>query len=173
MNKTVLGLGLALVVPLVWVLGRSFGTDPQYIPSPLIDKEAPSFNLPILDGNGEMLDLATLRGKPVVLNFWATWCDTCGYEHPALSRLARAYTGRVQFVGVAYLDTEDNLRKWLKSHGGAHFPTVIDVGTSAAVAFGVGRLPETYLVDQAGIVRHKVFGAIDPADLVKRLEGLL
>ena len=173
MNKSVLAVGLALVLPLVWVLSRGFGTDPQYIPSPLIDKPAPSFNLPVLDGGGEKLDLTALRGKPVVLNFWATWCDTCGYEHPILSRLARAYTGRVEFVGVAYLDSEENLRKWLKSHGGAHFPTVIDVGTSAAVAFGVGRLPETYLIDQAGTVRHKVFGAIDPEDLVQRLEALL
>lgn len=173
MNKTVLGLGLSLVLPLVWVLGRGFGTDPQYIPSPLIDQPAPSFNLPVLDGDGKMLELAQLRGQPVVLNFWATWCDSCGYEHPALSRLARAYTGRVQFVGVAYLDSEENLRKWLKSHGGAHFPTVIDVGTSAAVAFGVGRLPETYLIDPAGTVRHKVFGAIEPNDLVHRIEAML
>lgn len=173
MNKTVLGLGLLLVLPLVWVLGRAFGNDPQYIPSPLLDKPAPTFTLPVLDGDGRTVSLSALQGKPVVINFWATWCDTCGYEHPALSRLAIAYKERVHFVGVAYLDSEDNLRKWLSAHGGSHFPTLIDVGTSAAVAFGVGRLPETYLIDKTGVVRHKVFGAIDPGDLVARLEKLL
>ena len=173
MNKTVLGIGLLLVLPLVYVLGRGFGSDPQFIPCPLIGQPAPAFTLPVLDGNGKTLALDSLQGKPVVLNFWATWCDTCGYEHPAISRLALAYTGRVEFIGVAYLDSEDNLRKWLKSHGGSHFPTLIDVGTGAAVAFGVGRLPETYLIDSKGVVRNKVFGAIEPEQFVQDIEALL
>jgi cytochrome c biogenesis protein CcmG/thiol:disulfide interchange protein DsbE len=173
MNKKVLGVGLLLVAPLVWVLAKSFGSDPSYIPSPLVDRPAPTFTLPVLDGNGATLSLAELRGKPALINFWATWCDTCGHEHPLLTRLARAFAGRVHFVGIAYLDSEENLRKWLRAHGGAAFPTLIDVGTSAAVAYGVGRLPESYVLDREGVVRHKVFGAIDPKDLAKRLEALL
>jgi cytochrome c biogenesis protein CcmG/thiol:disulfide interchange protein DsbE len=172
-NWKVLGAGIALVVPLVWVLASGFGSDPQYIPCPLIDKPAPTFTLPVLDGDGKTISLSELRGKPTFVNFWATWCDTCGYEHPTLTRIARAYKGRVNFVGIAYLDKEEKLRAWLTSHGGAAFPTLIDVGTSAAVAYGVGRLPESYLLDRDGVVRHKVFGAIDPSDLVPRIEALL
>ena len=173
MNKKVLGVGLLLVAPLVWVLAKGFGTDPSYIPSPLIDKPAPTFTLPVLDGEGAMLSLSDLRGKPALVNFWATWCDTCGVEHPILARHAKRYAGRVHFVGIAYLDKEDNLRKWLAKHGGAAFPTLIDVGTSAAVAYGVGRLPESYLLDADGVIRHKAFGAIDANDMVARIEALL
>jgi cytochrome c biogenesis protein CcmG/thiol:disulfide interchange protein DsbE len=173
LNWKVLVSGLALVLPLVWVLAAGFGSDPQYIPSPLIDKAAPSFTLPVLAGGGRTVSLEELRGKPTFVNFWATWCDTCGYEHPTLGRLAKAYEGRVNFIGIAYLDTEEKLLAWLRSHGGAAFPTLIDVGTSAAVAYGVGRLPESYLLDKDGIVRHKVFGAVDPTDLVPRIEALL
>ncbi len=173
MNKKVLAAGLLLVAPLVWVLAEGFGHDPSHIPSPLLGKAAPGFNLPVLDGDGKNLSLADLRGKPTFINFWATWCDTCGYEHPLLLRLARTYAGRVNFVGIAYLDKEDNLRKWLTSHGGQAFPTLIDVGTSAAVAYGVGRLPESYLLDKEGVIQHKVFGAVDYGDMVRRIEELL
>ncbi len=173
MNKKVLAAGLLLVAPLVWVLAEGFGSDPSHIPSPLLGKAAPGFNLPVLDGEGKTLSLAELRGRPTLINFWATWCDTCGYEHPLLLRLARTYEGRANFVGIAYLDKEDNLRKWLTSHGGQAFPTLIDVGTSAAVAYGVGRLPESYLLDKQGVIQHKVFGAIDYGDMVRRIEELL
>lgn len=173
MNWKVLLAGLALVVPLVWVLNSGFGNDPSYIPCPLIDKPAPQFELPVLDGAGENVNLATFAGKPVVVNFWATWCATCGDEHPDLIRLSKLYSGRVQFLGIAYLDTEDNLRRWLKSHGGMAFPALIDIGSTAAVAYGVGRLPETYLIDKGGVIRKKYFGAIDPGVLISDVEELL
>jgi cytochrome c biogenesis protein CcmG, thiol:disulfide interchange protein DsbE len=173
MNWKVLVAGLAVVLPLVWVLGSGFGKDPQYIPSPLIDKPAPDFTLPMLDGNGESVHLAAWRGKPVFLNFWATWCDTCRVEHPLLVSLSRTYEGRVRFLGVAYLDTEPKLRGWLKAHGGMAFPTLIDIGSTAAVAFGVGRLPESYLLDQEGIIRQKYFGVVQPAQVIADFEALL
>jgi cytochrome c biogenesis protein CcmG/thiol:disulfide interchange protein DsbE len=173
MNWKVLLVGLLLVLPLVFVLDAGFGKDPSYIPCPLIDKPAPHFELPVLDGGGSTLKLADYLGKPVVVNFWATWCPTCGDEHPELISLSRTYAGRVQFVGIAYLDTEDNLRRWLRSHGGMAFPALIDVGSTAAVAYGVGKLPETYLVDKTGVIRKKYFGAIDPAEFIPDVEGLL
>lgn len=172
MNWKVLLAGLLLVLPLVWVLGSGFGSDPSYIPSPLIGKPAPEFELPVLDGDGKTVRLSDLRGKPVFVNFWATWCGTCGVEHPSLIALARRYEGRVAFIGIAYLDEEAKLRAWLKSHGGMHFPSLIDVGSTAAVAYGVGRLPESYLVDQSGTIRQKYFGAIDPGQVVEDVEAL-
>ncbi len=173
MNWKVLLVGLLLVAPLVWVLNSGFGNDPSYIPCPLIGKPAPRFDLPVLDGNGATLKLSDYLGKPVVVNFWATWCPTCGDEHPELISLSRTYEGRVQFVGIAYLDTEDNLRRWLRSHGGMAFPALIDVGSTAAVAYGVGKLPETYLVDKTGVIRKKYFGAINPAEFIPDVESVL
>ncbi len=173
MNWKVLGAGLAVVVPLVWVLASGFGKDPQYIPSPLIGKPAPDFTLPMLDAEGATLHLASLQGKPTFVNFWATWCDTCRVEHPLLVSLSRTYADRVHFVGIAYLDTEPKLRGWLAAHGGAAFPTLIDVGSTAAVAFGVGRLPESYVLDSAGVIRHKYFGVVQPRQVIVDLEALL
>jgi cytochrome c biogenesis protein CcmG/thiol:disulfide interchange protein DsbE len=173
MNWKVLLAGLALVLPLVWVLGSGFGKDPQFIPSPLIGKPAPDFTLPMLDADGATLRLSELRGKPTLLNFWATWCDSCRVEHPILVSLSRTFEGRVNFVGVAYLDTEPKLRGWLAAHGGMAFPTLIDVGSTAAVAFGVGRLPESYLIDQDGVIREKYFGVVPSAELITTLEEML
>jgi cytochrome c biogenesis protein CcmG/thiol:disulfide interchange protein DsbE len=173
MNWKVLVGGLLFVVPLVGVLASGFGKDPQYIPSPLIDKPAPDFTLPVLDGEGRTVRLGDLRGKPVFLNFWATWCDTCRVEHPLLVGLSRTYKDRVSFIGVAYLDTEPKLRGWLAKHGGMAFPTLIDVGSTAAVAFGVGRLPESYLIDKDGVIRHKYFGVAQPDEVIPHLEALL
>ncbi len=173
MNWKVLVAGLLLVVPLVWVLGSGFGSDPSYIPSPLIGKAAPEFELPVLDGGGQTVRLSSLRGKPVVVNFWATWCATCETEHPILLSLARTYEGRVQFLGIAYLDTEPKLRAWLLRNGGSAFPALIDVGSAAAVAYGVGRLPESYLIDGGGVIRQKYFGAVDAGKVIDDLEALL
>ncbi|GDX81114.1 membrane protein [Deltaproteobacteria bacterium] len=173
MNWRVLLGGLLLVFPLVWVLASGFGKDPSYIPCPLIDKPAPRFELPVLDGDGATVKLTDYLGKPVVVNFWATWCDTCRIEHPTLLSLARTYEGRVQFLGIAYLDTEPKLRAWLRAAGGQAFPALIDVGSTAAVAYGVGRLPETYLVDKTGVIRKKYFGAINPGEFIPDLEEVL
>lgn len=173
MNWRVLLVGLTLVLPLVWVLGSGFGKDPSYIPSPLIGKPAPRFDLPVLSGAGQTVNLADHLGKPVVVNFWATWCETCGVEHPTLLKLARTYEGRVQFLGIAYLETEPKLKAWLDRHGGSAYPTLVDVGSMAAVAYGVGRLPETYLIDKAGMIQKKYFGAIDAREVARDLQDLL
>lgn len=101
-NARVLLVGLAVVVPLVAVLLLNLGRNPHMIASPLVGRAAPDFALQTLDG--QPVTLASLRGRPVVLNFWASWCIPCLDEHPLLLQAARALGERVTFLGVVYQD---------------------------------------------------------------------
>lgn len=168
----VLGIGLAAIAPLVWTLGKGFEYDPHYIESPLTGGKSPVFDLPRLDGNGRMT-LADLGGKPSVVNFWATWCIPCEQEHPLLIQAARAYGDRVNFVGIVYQDEKSKINSWLMRHGGIAFPILIDDTTSAALAFGVYGVPESYVLDAAGTIVHKFTGPFDPRQLQSLLDTLL
>ncbi len=168
----VLAVGGALLIPLLVVLGYGFFMDPHAMPSPLVEKEAPGFDLARYD-TGERIALADLAGKPVVLNFWATWCMTCRYEHPLLVQAERLYGDRVQFVGIAYQDKFEEIDRWLKKHGGSTYPTVVDVGGKTSIAYGIYAVPETFFITAEGVIQYKQTGAIDGATLERELERLL
>jgi cytochrome c biogenesis protein CcmG/thiol:disulfide interchange protein DsbE len=170
MNKKVLLAGALLVVPLLAVLAAGFGKDPRAIDSPLVGKPAPAFTLLPLDG-GAPVSLATLRGKPAVVNFWATWCQPCQAEHADLVAAAQRWEGRASFLGVVYQDTPEKIRAWLGARGGA-YPTLIDQGSAVAIAFGVYGVPETYLLDGQGVIRHKITGPVVPQELDRMLAAL-
>ena len=99
MNRKVLLIGLAVVVPMIAVLAMSLGRDPYSVRSPLVGRPAIDFTLQEV-GTGRPLALADLEGKPVVINFWATWCVPCYAEHEVLTRVARMTQSQVQFIGV-------------------------------------------------------------------------
>lgn len=169
---SVLLVGLLLVGPLIWVLRRGFDFDPHYIESPLVGRNAPDFSLPSLDGD-KTVQLADLGGKPTVVNFWATWCIPCKQEHPMLVEAARAYGDAVNFVGIVYQDEPANIHAWLNRNGGYAFPILIDQGTSAAIAYGVYGVPESFVLDASGLIVHKFTGPIDPTQLQSLLGSLL
>ena len=170
MNKRVLLIGGLLTVPLLIFLGIGFKFDPRKIESPLLDQPAPEFTLVDLDGRVVSSD--ALRGKPVVMNFWATWCQPCIFEHPVLLDGARRYSGRVHFVGVVYQDEADKIRDFVAQRG-AWGPSLVDPDASVAIAYGVYGAPETFFVDAQGVVREKVTGALDPRSLDRLLAPLL
>src|SRR5512140_2346186 len=101
MNRTVLIAGIVIAVALVVVLFVGLGKDPSAIDSPLIGKPAPHFALKAV-GSGDTIDLTRLRGKPAVINFWATWCGPCYEEHPTLVQNARVLGSDVQFIGIVF-----------------------------------------------------------------------
>ena len=166
-NPRVLLIGLAVVAPLVAVLVMNIGRDPHLIGSPLVGRSAPDFTLRPLDG-GEPVTLASLRGQPVVLNFWATWCVPCFEEHPVLVSTARRLGDRVRFVGVIYEDSEEQVKTFLARQG-ASYPSLMDPGSRTAIAFGVFGVPETYFIDAAGKIAAKQIGPLDEQTLAEKL----
>ena len=156
----VFAAGFALIVPLLAILLSGLFHDPNNLGNPLQDQDAPGFSLPRLEG-GELLSLGDLHGKPAIINFWATWCQSCPMEHPVLEQAAAEFGGRVQFVGIAYEDKRERLSAWLQRANRGQpsgYPTLIDVGGKAAVAYGVYGVPETYFIDSGGTIRAKKTG---------------
>ena len=168
----ILGPGLLLVVVFLAFLTRGLFLNPNEIRTPLLSQPSPAFELPSLE-DGSPVRHTDLLGKPSVVNFWATWCASCPQEHPLLVDLAARYQGRVQFVGIAYNDKNEALSGWLQRHGGATYPTLIDINGKAAIAYGVYGVPETYVLDAQGIIRYKHTGMINPAEVARQLEELL
>jgi len=155
MNRTVLIVGIAITLALVAVLFLGLGKDPSVIDSPLVGRPAPPFNLKALDGG--TFDIAKLRGKPVVVNFWATWCVPCYQEHPVLVENARIIGPDVQFLGVVFNDSEDKINAFLRQRGSA-YPTLLDEQGKTAIEYGVGGVPETFFIDRKGVIVAKFVG---------------
>lgn len=142
------------------------------LPSALIGRTAPDFTLADMD-TGQPLSLRDLRGKVVVLNYWASWCVSCRKEHPNFVAAWDRYRDRgVVFVGVLFQDTADNARKYKKELGG-DWPTVLDPGSRTALDYGVYGVPETFFIGRDGVIVKKQIGPTSYPQLIDRIEALL
>jgi cytochrome c biogenesis protein CcmG, thiol:disulfide interchange protein DsbE len=170
-NPWALGAGLAVVVPLLAVLVLNLGRDPHSIRSPLVGRPAPAFSLAPV-GGGAPVGLESLRGRPVVINFWATWCVPCFEEHAALTAAARTF-GEVQFLGVVYEDDEAKTQVFLAQRGSS-YPSLVDPEGRTAIAYGVFGVPETFFIDGGGRIVEKYVGPLNRAtiaSLIARAKG--
>jgi cytochrome c biogenesis protein CcmG/thiol:disulfide interchange protein DsbE len=167
MNRTVLIVGTVIAAVLVGVLFLGLHRDPAEIRSPLIGKPAPTFALREV-GTGRTIDISQFRGKPLIVNFWATWCGPCWEEHPILVANARMLQPNVQFLGVVFQDTEEKIQSFLSQRGTA-YPTVVDDRGKTAIAYGVGGVPETFFLDKNGTIVAKHNGPIDAETLQANL----
>jgi cytochrome c biogenesis protein CcmG/thiol:disulfide interchange protein DsbE len=149
-----LGIFIVLVVFLAIGLGR----DPREVPSPLINKAAPTFRLPQLKEPSKTFSAEDMRGKVWVLNVWASWCVTCRDEHPLLIDYAK--TGVVPIYGLNWKDHREDALAWLNELGDPYVLSATDLEGRVAIDYGVYGAPETYLIDQSGTIRYKHVGPV-------------
>lgn len=149
-----LGIFLVMVVFLAIGLRR----DPSEVPSPLINKAAPTFRLPQLKEPDKTFSAEDMRGKVWVLNVWASWCGVCRDEHPLLMKYAK--TGAVPIYGLNLKDHREDALAWLGELGDPYVLSVSDLEGRVAIDYGVYGAPETYLIDQNGTIRYKQIGRV-------------
>ena len=169
MNRFLLPLGIFIV--LVDFLAVGLHLNPREIPSPLIDKAAPAFQLAQLHETGKMLSTQDMQGKVWLLNVWASWCVSCREEHPVLLELSRSKT--VPLYGLNYKDPRDEALRWLKQFGDPYDMSVADVDGRIGINYGVYGVPETYVIDKAGVIRYKHIGPVNNEVLKKTLMPLI
>ena len=162
-----LGVFLALAVALAAGLSR----DPRALPSPLVGKPVPSFELPLLGADGPSLRSSELRGKVWLLNVWASWCTPCQVEHPLLVDFAAR--SQVPVYGLNYKDRPDAARAWLARLGNPYAATMADPEGRTGIDLGVYGVPETFVIDRGGVIRYRHAGPLTPEFLEHTLAPLL
>ncbi|VAX07001.1 Cytochrome c-type biogenesis protein CcmG/DsbE, thiol:disulfide oxidoreductase [hydrothermal vent metagenome] len=139
--------------------------DPKFIPSVLVNKPVPEFNLPRLLVPEQTISNADLKGKVWMLNVWASWCVACRAEHPVLNEIARMKI--VDIYGLNYKDAQWDAENWLKRLGDPYVANMVDKDGRIGIDFGVYGVPESFIIDGEGIIRHKFTGPINYDDIEK------
>lgn len=153
-------LPLALFIGLVVFLAIGLGRDPHEVPSPLINKAAPAFQLPQLHESTKTFSAQEMRGKVWLLNVWASWCVSCREEHSLLLNLARS--GEIPLYGLNYKDQRNDAIAWLDELGNPYLLSAADLDGRVGIDYGVYGAPETYLIDRGGVIRFKHVGPLTP-----------
>ena len=143
---------------LVALLALGLRFDPTRVPSPLIDRPLPAFELPLVQAPERKLGSPDLRGKVTLLNVWASWCVACRDEHAVLLELARERG--ITIYGLDYKDTRADAMRWLATMGDPYVASAFDADGRVGIDLGVYGVPETFVVDHDGIVRYKQIGPL-------------
>lgn len=163
-------LFLFIVAPILYFLAFGLTRDPRDLPSVMIGKKAPNFSLETMEGKKFILE--SLAGAPLVVNFWATWCGPCFYEHAVLKKARDRYEKEgVKFLGVVYQDQKETVLQFLKEEG-SPFEALLDPESKMAIDYGVGGVPETFFIDAHGIIRDKFAGVLTTEYLNEQIERL-
>lgn len=162
---------LVAFVVLAVFLGMGLQLKPREVPSPLIDKPAPAFNLTQLHEPSLMLASDDLRGRVWLLNVWASWCVACREEHPVLVKLAQQKL--VPIYGLNYKDQRPDALGWLQRFGDPYERSVADRDGRVGIDYGVYGVPETFVIDKAGVIRFKQIGPVTEEVLRTRILPLV
>ncbi len=169
-------LPLLVFVALVGFLAAGLTLRPQEVPSPLVGKPAPAFSLPVLDAPDQRMTAQDMRGQVWLLNVWASWCVACRLENPAM--LQAADTKAVPIYGLNYKDKAPDALAWLEKFGNPYVKSLFDAKGLTGIEYGVYGVPETFVIDKQGVIRHKVIGPLTPETLrdtvmplVRKLNG--
>ncbi len=162
---------LAVFLLLAAFLWQGLKLDPRDIPSPLVNKPAPQFDLPQLADPELHVRRDDMLGQVWILNVWASWCVSCRQEHPVLMRLARQNI--VPIYGLNYKDTREAGIDWLNDFGNPYVASGFDVNGRVGIDYGVYGVPESYVVDKQGVIRYKHTGPVSDEALITTILPLV
>ncbi len=164
-------LPLALFLALAALLAVGLGLDPRAVPSPLIGKPTPAFELPRLYAEGKQITPQDMKGKVWLLNVFASWCVSCRAEHGVITRLIQQSS--IEVIGLNYKDPEADAKRWLTQFGNPYYAIAVDAEGRTGIDWGVYGVPETFVVDKKGIIRLKHTGPVTDIDLAEELIPLI
>ena len=164
-------LPLLVFIVLLGFLWHGLSLNPREVPSPLIDKPAPSFRLARLDQPAKAVSEKDLRGQVWLLNVWASWCVSCMDEHPVLLDFSKRNV--VPIYGLNYKDKRDAALAWLTQHGNPYAVSLSDPEGRVGIDYGVYGVPETYVIDKAGVIRYKRIGPVTQEVLAEKILPLV
>ena len=164
-------LPLGVFAALVLLLGMGLSLNPREVPSPLIGKPAPPFQLPLLHQPEQSFSPRDMQGKVWVLNVWASWCAACREEHPVLTDFARS--GETPLYGLNYKDQRNDAIAWLRRYGDPYAASIVDADGRVGIDYGVYGVPETYVIDKQGVIRYKRIGVVTPEIVQKKIAPLI
>jgi len=162
---------LILFMVMAGFLAMGLNLNPRDIPSPLINKPAPGFSLPILATPDKVLRNTDLAGQVWLLNVWASWCGSCRVEHPVFNQLAQK--NLVAIVGLNYKDEASAAKQWLAQLGNPYNASIMDQEGRTGLDYGVYGVPETFVIDKKGIIRYKHTGPVSVQDVQEILLPLI
>jgi cytochrome c biogenesis protein CcmG/thiol:disulfide interchange protein DsbE len=162
-----LGIFAALIV----LLAIGLRLNPREVPSPLIGKPAPAFELPLLQEPDKRFNEKQMRGQVWILNVWASWCPPCLVEHPVVTRIAKA--GLAPVIGLNYKDAREEALPWLERNGNPYQLIVYDRDGRIGIDYGVYGVPETYVIDRQGVIRYKHIGPLSADAVREKVEPLV
>lgn len=171
MGKLIRFLPLILVLALGVVLYRGLSLNPQDMPSALVGKTIPNFELKTLGNNDNVVTNTDILGDIVLVNVWATWCPTCKYEHPYLVDIAK--DPQVTLYGLNYKDDRIAAQQWLQNYEDPYVFSIFDEQGTLGLDLGVYGAPETFVIDHHGIIRKRFAGAIDTRVWRREFEPLI
>jgi len=158
MPRLLLFIPLLLFIILGLFLWKGLSIDPRELPSALIGKPFPEFNLTEVNNSEQSLTKADFVGEPVLVNVWATWCPSCRQEHEQLLRIASS--SKIKIIGLNYKDDRVAAQEWLQQLGNPYVMTIYDQDGMLGLDLGVYGAPETYLLDAQGIIRYRQVGVM-------------
>jgi cytochrome c biogenesis protein CcmG/thiol:disulfide interchange protein DsbE len=162
---------LILFVVLVAFLAIGLSRDPHEVPSPLINKPAPAFEIPQLEQSNKTFSPESMKGQVWILNVWASWCVACREEHPVLVELANS--GQAPLIGLDYKDQRTDALAMLAKQGNPYQLSGFDGNGRVGIDYGVYGVPETYVIDKAGVIRFKQIGPVTREILNQKIYPLL
>jgi cytochrome c biogenesis protein CcmG/thiol:disulfide interchange protein DsbE len=154
---------LVIFVVLAAFLYAGLSLKPREVPSPFINQPAPEFQLQNLHAMNELFSNSDMKGKVWLMNVWASWCVACRQEHPVLVEMSRR--GEVPIYGLNYKDAPTNAKRWLEQHGNPYKLSAVDYEGKVGIDYGVYGVPETFVIDKEGVIRHKVIGPLSVQEL--------